>query len=386
MVRQFPAVVITGPRQTGKSTLLRYLFPDYRYITFDDPLILEQALKDPNLLLKSGSEKVILDEIQYMPDILPYLKMRIDADRDKNGRYLLTGSQRFQMIRNLSESLAGRIGIAELMGFDSNERKMKNQTMSPVSEFVNVCIRGCFPQLVTNNSLEPELWYSSYIQTYLQRDISVLYNIGDLRSFQMFTRLLATRCSTVLNYSGIANELGVSIPTVSRWVSILESGRLAFLLPPYYKNLGKRITKSPKIYFTDCGLVSFLTGSLFKDIVLKGPMAGPLFENYVVGEIVKLFLNKGMEPRMFFMRTNNGLEIDLLVETKSMSVCLLEIKLNATPRSAMADSIARFKSLFPTIAVERSFVVCLTERNMVLGRDVDAVSLQSALAYIKDVI
>ena len=298
---QFSSVALTGPRQSGKSTLLKKLFSKtHNYVTFDDPLIREQAISDPKLFLDSIGERAIIDEIQYAPQILSYIKMVIDNSRKIKGRYIFTGSQQFQLIKNLGDSLAGRIALFNLLPFSIKEKQnipgMTKVFDSTLDSFVNFCITGAFPEISIDQKIDFDIWYSSYLSTYLERDVRTTYNIGNLRDFQVFMRLLAGRCSQILNISSFSNELGVSVNTIKRWLSVLEASRIIYLLPPYYRNFGKRFTKSPKVYFLDCGLVCYLVGIKTKEALVKGPMAGSLFENFCIQESIKKVLNAGKEP------------------------------------------------------------------------------------------
>jgi predicted AAA+ superfamily ATPase len=382
-IAQFPAVAVSGPRQAGKSTLLRQAAPTHQYISFDDPVVREQARADPNLFFDSLGERVILDEIQYVPEILSYLKMKIDADRGRKGRFLLTGSQRFPLIKGLGDTLAGRIALLDLLPFSVQEiRRVPGREASLRSAeacFLLACLTGSFPEPVIS-SPDPGIWYGSYLQTYLERDVRTLHDIGKLRDFQRFLQLLASRCGQVLNHSTLAGEIGVSVNTIRRWVSVLEASQILFLLPPYYRNLGKRITKSPKVYFLDAGLVCHLVGLKDKDHLLRGPMAGSLFENFCIQEAVKTFAFRGRAPRLFYLRTHNGLEIDLLVEL-SGELFPVELKLTKTPRAALGAGIERFRSLFAGLPVREGRIVSLG-KTLRLARDMLASTVDEFLGWL----
>jgi len=374
LVKQFPAVAVTGPRQCGKSTLLKAMFSaTHRYVTFDDPLTREQALADPKLFLETAGEQVILDEIQYVPELLSYVKLAIDADRHRVGRFLLTGSQQFAMIKHLGDSLAGRIALLELLPFHVEEQqriaRLRRALASPLEAFVHACIVGSYPEVSLQPRLDRQAWYGSYVRTYLERDVRTIYNIGDLRAFQQFLQLLASRTAQLLNLTALSRELGIGVNTVKRWLSILEASRMLYLLPPYYRNFGKRITKAPKVYFLDCGLVCYLTGIRHRAHLLHGPMAGALFETYCIQETVKTCFFHGMPLRLYYVRSHNGVEVDLLIEHNAQ-LFPYEIKLTKTPRLAMADSIRRFKALFPKLPVRAGGMLCLAEERAPLSKDV----------------
>jgi len=370
-VKSFSAIAVTGPRQSGKTTLLKNLFPAYSYLSFDDPLIREQAIVDPNLFLETAGNKVILDEIQYVPQLLSYIKQIIDDNRQVKGKFILTGSQRFNLIKSLGDTLAGRIALFELLSFSHTEKKER----TGMTTFVNSCVRGSYPEPYLYKNIDSEIWYASYLQTYIERDIRTIYDIGNLREFQNFMKLLAARCSQILNLSSLAVDIGVSVNTIKRWISILEASGIIFLLPPFYNNFGKRVVKSPKIYFLDCGLVCYLMRIKDKNFLLNGPFAGALFENYCIQEVVKHFYNSGKTPNIFFSRTNNGVEVDLIIESSFMNISLIEIKISKTLKLSMADNIKKFTSIFEKLNVKNSFILSLSEKNVNLTEKVQAVSL-----------
>lgn len=387
-LEQFPAVVLTGPRQSGKSTILKQLFEKtHQYLTFDDPLIREQAIADPKLFLKTINKNVIFDEIQYVPSLLSYVKMEIDSSRQEKGRFIFTGSQQFQLIKDIGDSLAGRIAVFELMPFSLEETLQINYLneylKEPINNFCHHSLRGSYPELNINRKLNSNIWYSSYLQTYLERDVRTLYNIGNLRDFQLFIQLLASRCSQTLNLSSFSNDLGVSVNTLKKWISILEAGRIIYMLNPYYQNFGKRITKSPKIYFFDIGLVSYLTGISTKEQLLQGPMVGSLFENYCVLEVVKKFLNNGKRPKIYFLRTNNGLEVDLLIEQNNLNLLAVEIKSTATPKLSMTKNIKNIIELFPKLNFLESTILCQTNNTIQISENIKCMNINDFTNKLK---
>lgn len=379
----FPCLAVTGPRQSGKSTLLRHALPEYRYVTLDDPVVLEQAHSDPVFFLDSLGEQSIIDEIQLAPGILSYVKMRVDADRGRNGRFIFTGSQQFGMIRNLGDSLAGRIALLDLLPFAAGEMQQTTSLSGGLELFTASCLTGTYPQLATTPGIDRRLWYSSYIQTYLERDIRSLYDIGSLREFHRFMQLLAVRCSQMLNMSAFATDLGVSVPTIKRWLSVLEAGRIIYILPPHFNNLGKRITKMPKVYFLDTGLACHLAGVRDREQLLEGPLAGALFENYCLQETVKIFNNLGERPRLSYVRTNNGLEVDLIIELQNMQVLPVEIKLSRTPTAALASGLTRYASLFAKAAPEQGLLLCLADSDQQISRGVTAIGVEEYLRMLQ---
>jgi len=373
--QQFSAVAVTGPRQSGKSTLLKHSLPDYTYITLDDPLIRRQANDDPVLFLDSIKTPVIIDEFQYAPDLLHYIKIRIDENRAAKGRFVLTGSQQFIATKGLSESLAGRIALLELPPFCIQESQEAGRSAEPIDMFVENTLRGCYPELVLNKAIDSRQWYSSYVQTYLERDIRTLYDIGNLRDFERVLQMLAARCSQQLNYSTISRDVGVSVNTVKRWVSVLEACRIIYLLPAYYRNLGQRLVKAPKVYFLDSGLVCYLTGLSDRRHLLDGPMAGALFENLCVQEALKCALSKGTAPRMSYLRTQNGFEVDLIIEADGGSLYPFEFKLSGTPKRSMAKSLERFITELEPKNSKAGTVVSIGKSVLPLTRNVQSNNL-----------
>lgn len=387
LTRQFPVIALTGPRQSGKTTLLKNLFKkEYKLVSFDDPLERERALSDPKLFLESIGQRVILDEIQYIPELLPYIKILVDKERNKNGLFILTGSQQFNLMKGLSETLAGRAVILNLLGFSRKERltitSLKSKISDdPLKDFIYTSLRGSFPEMVVYKNKDIKAWYASYIQTYMERDVRLIYDIGSLREFQTFIRLLASRCSQILNLTSIANDIGIAVNTVKKWLSLLEASNVMYLLYPYYRNLGKRIIKAPKVYFLDLGMVCYLTGIDTQRQLLNGPLSGGLFENYCISEAIKCFYNQGLRPDIFYLRTHNELEVDLMVE-RANKIYPFEIKLTKTPNIVMAKSLERFKRTFTKLNIEKGRVVSLSKEEGPLTRNVDLISFDNYLEAI----
>ena len=328
-IKLFPVVSITGPRQSGKSTMLKNTFRDYKYLTFDDFRLISQFEDDPERFISTYNSNVIFDEVQKVPKLFNYLKREVDKDR-RNGRFILTGSAQFSMLSFVTESLAGRIGLLTLLPFQYQEIMQSN--IQP-SQF-----KGCYPSIVLNDYLGSRSWYDSYLETYLVKDVRTFSNIGDLSDFRRLIRMLAANCSQILNFSYYSNAIGVSVPTIKRWISILEASYIIFLLPPYFENHNKRITKSSKIYFYDTGLVSFLTGIQNQSMYQDGPMAGSIFENYVISEIKKNLSHSGKFSDLYFFRANDMLEVDLIID-HGLSRDLIEIKSSSSFKPKMIKPI-----------------------------------------------
>ena len=321
--KSFPVTVITGPRQSGKSTLLKHYFPGRKatFLSLDDPNFRNLLSDDPLPYLENLKKPVVIDEIQYMPQLATFVKILVDKNRTP-GQWFITGSHQFSVMKDVSESLAGRAAILSLPTFQIRERRN-------ITDIGNYLLRGSYPEIAVNRKLNSDIWYSSYVQTYLERDLRSMMSISSLRDFENVLRLLAAHTAQELNYSSIANQLGISVPTIKRWLSVLEASYIIFLLPPFFNNYGKRIIKSPKIYFYDVGLANYLVGIKDIDFLLKGPMAGALFETAVVSEIVKAEYAKGVKPELYFWRSQSGIEIDLIRPEKSYYVPY-EIKISST--------------------------------------------------------
>jgi predicted AAA+ superfamily ATPase len=329
----FPVIGVMGPRQSGKSTMLRKILTnEFEYVTFDDFEKRELLNNDPKKFISRYSGKVIFDEAQYVPALFPLIKQVVDIDRLNYGNFILTGSGQFLMGKHFSESLAGRIGLIQLMPMQLVE--------IPLSKQQTALYNGSYPELVVRNWSGNRAWYNSYVETYIQKDLRQMTNIADIHAFTTFLRYLAANVAQAVNLSEISRSIGVSVPTLNRWLSVLESSYIVFLLQPYYKNLGKRLVKSPKIYFTDTGLVSYLTGIEARQIAEGGVMAGQFFENFIVSEIQKHIFHSGSSARMFYYRTNHGDEIDIVLEQGSRTD-LIEIKASKSYRPLFHKTIAK---------------------------------------------
>lgn len=331
----FPVVGITGPRQSGKSTMLKTILPDFEYVSFDNVPTRQYYYSDPKGFLNQYSDKVIFDEVQKVPEIFENIKIMVDNERNKYGRYILTGSSQFTLVGKINESLAGRIGLLSLLPFDYQE--LPNQHKE------NSIWQGSYPELVTRNYKGFEAWFASYITTYIEKDVRDILNIGDLRDFQRLIELLAANCSQTLNFSEYSNNIGVSVPTIKRWISVLEASYIIFLLPPYYNNFGKRIIKSPKLYFIDTGLISAITGISTSKQFEKGPMSGALFENFIVTSLYKHKMHNSAKYSLYYLRTSHGDEIDIIVDHKSY-LDVIEIKSSATANQKFVKNLDKYSS------------------------------------------
>jgi predicted AAA+ superfamily ATPase len=349
----FPAVLITGPRQSGKTTFLRHeAGANVDYVSFDDPLERDFAALDPaGFLARFADRPVILDEIQHSPGLLSHLKLRIDAEPGRCGRWLLTGSQQFGLMRDVSESLAGRVAVLELPPFSAIE--MAQTGLEPLLWNGGYPIPALYPE-------RRDLWLRSYVATYIERDVRQIRNIPDLRTFSQFLALAAARHGQEFHPADLARSLGVAQPTVKSWAGVLEASYLASFLPPWHRNYGKRLVKSHKLYFIDSALVALLTRQPDIGAALAGPMGGALLEGWVVVEAVKSFMAAGRKPELYFWRSHDGLEVDLLIVLNG-KLHPVEIKLTATPGAGHIDPINRFIAMAGSEASDTGLLVCRTE-------------------------
>jgi predicted AAA+ superfamily ATPase len=371
-VRTFPVVMITGPRQCGKTTLVKQLLgARYSYVSIDEIDNRLFATEDPRGFLAKYKRPLIIDEIQNAPELLTYIKGEVDKRREP-GQWVLTGSQRFSLMRHVSESLAGRVAVLNMYSFTnselSGEIKSDLKTADAYLRFISeprklkirdslgeYLFRGGYPEPSINAQVSHRLWFSSYLQTYIDRDVRSYIRESNLHDFERFVKLLAARTAQQLNFSALAKDIGVSVPTIKTWVSFLEASSLIYLLYPYSKNFGKRLIKAPKCYFTDTGLVSFLSGIQEPEHLLHGPMAGALFETACVNDIMKRFSAKVYPESLYYWRSTDGLEVDLLVEMYD-SLVPFEFKLTSTIMPRHFSNLIKWKSVYGG-NIERAFIV-----------------------------
>lgn len=326
----FPALILTGPRRSGKTTLLRKCFPRAAYYLLEDTDLIARIRDDPRSFVENLRFPAILDEIQNVPELLNYIRTQVDLSGKREMRWLLAGSQEPALMKGVSESMAGRAAIFTLLPLSYAESRK-------VTIF-----RGGFPEVVTRQ-VEPDTWFRSYIQTYLERDVRSISSLRDLTTFRRFLALVASRTGQVLNKTEMAAPLGVSVPTITEWLNILEATHQILLVPPFYENFGKRLIKAPKIYLADSGLAAHLLGIESENGMRRSPFSGPLFEGFVAGEIVKAQLNRGKRKELYYFRDRQGLEIDFLAPTGDRNLVLMEAKASRTIRPSDAGNMLRLQ-------------------------------------------
>lgn len=383
----FRALELTGPRQAGKTTLLRHVFGEtHNYVSLDDGEHRRHALEDPRDFLETFSPPVIIDEFQKSPDLVGYIKLMIDGAPDDRGAFILTGSQNLGVSGTVPESLAGRVAVmrlfpltvAELRGepharllWESGD-EVREARPASVREAWNRMIRGWYPEVALGVDMDQSLWHSSYLDTYVERDISELRGIADRSAFRRFVRVLASRAGTLLDLTDISRNVDVSPGTIRAWLSLLEATYQVFLVHPYSANVGKRLTKHPKVYFTDTGSLCHLVGLKSVDHALNGPMAGQIVENAVVADIHKALSHRLMRDDLYFYRTHAGLETDLVVET-SNGLVPIEVKASGTASPRWATALERVRMDLGPDRTAPGFVVHPGQVQTPIGRGVVAI-------------
>ena len=387
----FGAVLVTGARQVGKTTLLRHCKADLPYLTLDDPLILASAATDPGTFFKAAPPPVVVDEIQYAPQLFPAIKMLLDAE-GKKGQFFLSGSQQYLMMKSVSESLAGRIGILNLHGLSLREIQGIAFTLPfrPGHEYLDarkssavrldyrtaweIIHRGSMPAMSAGPAMDWELFYASYVRTYLERDVRDLSQVGDEIKFLRFMTAVAALTGQLLNMASLARDAGVSQPTAERWLSILRASNLVHLLQPYHNNIAKRAIKTPKLYFLDTGLAAYLTRWNTPETLRNGAMAGAFFESFVVAEVLKSYANAGViDPPLYFYRDKERNEIDLVLHQDG-TLYPMEIKKSADPGREDVNAFGVLDAI-PGVTRGPGAVICLYETPLPLSKTDMAVPL-----------
>jgi len=347
-LKQFPVIIVTGPRQSGKTSLVKaVLSGSHKYISLETPDVRAFALQDPRGFLERNKPPVVMDEIQYVPELLNYIKELVDADRDKMGQFVLTGSQNFLLMQGVSQSLAGRARILELYPLALSENPehrvpaVKNQKTA-----ADWMLCGSYPELHRRKELDFRAWQNAYMSTYIERDVRQILKVGDLNTFSQFIRVLASQAGGLLNMSAVSTETGISVNSVKNWLSVLNASYQTIALPPFYLKFKKRLIHSPKIYFADTGTLSNLLGFSDSKQLLDGPQSGYLFENLVAGELFRLFANSGEKPAIYYWRTAANDEVDFIVEWGG-KFHAIECKFTATPSPSHAKGLAAFAKEIP---------------------------------------
>ena len=341
--KHFSGLILTGPRRAGKTTLLRKLFPQAQYYLLEDPDIIARLRADPHSFIEEIHPPAILDEIQNVPEILGYVRTQIDRSPNKKGQWLLTGSQESPLMKGATESMAGRAAVFHLLPLSVLE--------TPKVSLLN----GGFPEVLAHPSVS-QTWFRSYIQTYLERDVRAISSIRDLATFRRFLSLLASRCGQILNRTDLAAPLGVTVPTISEWLNILEITSQIILVPPFYENFGKRLIKSPKLYFFDSGLVCHLLGIESEQMLNRSTFLGAVFEGFVASEIIKRQMNSGRTRQLYYFRDQQGLEVDFLVPGGDLKLILLEAKASRTVWPETAESLSRLSKVVSNYKVDRFLI------------------------------
>ncbi|MDR1226775.1 MAG: ATP-binding protein [Prevotellaceae bacterium] len=368
--KTFPVVLITGPRQVGKTTLFEKSKENNRtYISLDDPQLRALAKNDPNLFLQTYKTPLLIDEIQYAPELFPYIKMAVDREK-KKGMFWLTGSQQFHLMKNISESLAGRVAILELQGLSQAEKRRMPQVAPflpkfnttkkfrrmDVTQVYEVILRGSYPALFATPSTDKNIFYASYLKTYIERDIRTLVNISDEHTFLKFMRVTAARTGQMINYSDMARDVDVSHNTIKAWLSILETSGLIYLLQPFHNNVASRAIKTPKLYFLDTGLCCYLSGWDNAATLSNGAMSGAMLETYVISEILKSYWHNGLQASTYYYRDKDKKEIDLLID-RNGELYPIEVKRTASPKEGDIKNFDVLNNL--KVNVGTGGIVCL---------------------------
>lgn len=390
--KMFGAILVAGPRQVGKTTMLKELTEGINYVTLDDMIILASAKEESGTFFKDNPPPVFVDEIQKAPELFPQIKMLIDRERQK-GLFYMCGSQQFQMMKGVSESLSGRIGLVTLLGFSLRERYgiHNDSPFLPTEEYFTerkkqvadisydkvwqMIHRGSMPELCENPDFDWQMFYGAYVRTYIERDVRALSEVSDAVKFTRFMTAAAASTGQLVNLASLARDVGISQPTAERWMSILIASNIVYLLKPYSNNITKRVVKTPKLYFLDTGLAAYLTKWNTPDVLKNGAMAGAFFESFVISEIIKSYYNKGVvEPPLYFYRDKDMNEIDLLIEDGGF-LYPLEMKKHADPQKKEIDTFSLLDKI-PGVQRGAGGVICLYDKLVTLKGNDRVIPLQ----------
>lgn len=347
---KFPILAVTGPRQSGKTTMLKELFEDYRYVSLENPDMRFFASEDPNGFLNEYSEKVILDEIQTVPQLFSYLQTKVDENK-KMGQYIISGSQNFSLINKITQTLAGRVALFKLLPLDFDELKTESLLAESYQETL---FKGFYPAIF-DREIDPNIFYANYLQTYVEKDVTELLNIRDLMTFRTFLGLCAARAGQLLNISGLANDCNISQPTAKAWLSILESSYIIFKLHPFHENFNKRLVKSPKLYFNDTGLLCHLLGIRSASEINTNRLKGNLFENLILAELQKKNYHQYLHLNYYFWQDSNANEVDILTKNNE-DFKISEIKATETITATLFKQLDRFEEIAKPAKVKKTLI------------------------------
>jgi len=343
----FPIVAITGPRQSGKTTLSKAIFSNRPYVSFENPDIIRRFESDPHGFLEAYKNGAVFDEAQRCRQLFSYLQGQVDAD-SRMGRFVLTGSSQFQLVSGISQSLAGRVVSLNLLPFSVSELRAHEHIDNPQLELNKILFEGLYPP-IWDRSPDPSIWYSNYVQNYVERDVRQLINVNDLNTFQRFLRLCAARCGQLINFSELATATGVTHNTIKSWISVLEASYIVFTLKPFHNNFSKRLVKTPKLYFYDSGLLCWLLSIQNSQQLSFHPMRGGIFESFVISELIKQRFNLLQSNNLYFWRDRSGMEIDL-IEDAGLELTPMEIKAGQTFQDRFLKSILKWKDISGSLA------------------------------------
>lgn len=374
LARSHPVIVLTGPRQVGKTSLLEHLFSSYHYVSLDVASNAEMAESQPQAFIARHPPPVVIDEVQYAPAFFRDIKTEVDGRRDAKGLFILTGSQNFQLMEKVADSLAGRAAVIPFLGLSAGEWADSRPTPTP-EDWLDFLWRGSFPGLWADGDHAPsrDRWYQGYLATYLERDVRNLANIGSLRDFERLLRACASRCAQTLNMSELARDVGIAPSTARQWISVLQASNQILLLEPYYRSLGKRLAKSPKLYFTDTGLAAFLMGFQSVSALRQSPLIGALWENHVIGQWQRWRDWSNPSATLWFWRNQGGDEVDLLVEMNGL-LYAIECKMAERPAGHAVRGIQKLREFYGVQTVARAYIACTTQNDYNIANGVTVVN------------
>jgi predicted AAA+ superfamily ATPase len=352
---KFPIIALTGPRQSGKTTLLKQIFKGYRYVSLENPDVRSFAIEDPVGFLKLYDENVIFDEVQRVPSLFSYIQGIVD-ESGKMGQFILSGSQNFHLLNNITQTLAGRVALFKLLPFDFTELKSVHLLSNSYTE---TAVKGFYPAIYARG-IDPVIFYANYIQTYIEKDVTELLNIRDISLFRTFIGLCAARAGQLLNMNALANECNISQPTAKAWLSILESSYIIFQMQPYHQNINKRLVKTPKIYFYDTGLLNHLLGIRKPEEMEQNRLKGNIFENMIIAEYIKKNNHQYLHQEYYFWQASNGREVDMLIKTHN-GFDIYEVKATQTISASLFKEMDYFEELTPNIPIKKTLVYGGTE-------------------------